>query len=86
MKIYLVTSEPFDDNSKVIGAFASLAGAEALLPTAQWNRDPESFYKSFYIKHRTRIVSWIRRTNQSILPVEEDIDGGTYLIHELEVE
>ncbi len=76
MKIYIVTREPFHDNSTILGAFSSLEKAEADpiddKPVA-WRRS------GFYVGR------WDQCVAESTVPEAPDADSA-YLIFELEVD
>ncbi len=47
MKVYVLTEEPYHDNSTVLGVYASLTAAELSRPDAKWrgreDNDPRDY-------------------------------------------
>ncbi len=68
-KVYVVSQEPYHDNSTILGAFATLGDAEGSLPDKQWIHD------GYYSKNWKNVVAETR----------EETNIGTFMVHELVV-
>jgi len=72
MKIYLVTEEPYHDNSTILSAHSTLEKAKAAYD-APWQDD------GYYVDSWTHVVSFAKLPNDRAKAEE-------YMIYELEVD